>query len=419
MFPSPRVLCKQFAVALAVSALAGPGALQAQQFYLHNGDRVTFYGDSITAQRYYTRDIQDIAETRYPALRVTYHNAGVPGDKVSGGYAGDAATRVARDVKPFDPTVITVMLGMNDGDYVPPDPKIFAAYQSGYEQLLALLRNAAPQARITLIENTPYDEITHGTEFAGYMATTAQNAAATPALGRREGLPVVDDFTPVQELLRRAAAVNPSLASMLVIGRIHPTESLQWVMAAAVAKAWHLDPVVTEVSLSASAHTVNRAERTTVTDFSASGSGLTWDQQDEALPLPFDFDDPLMNFVLGISDLPAIDQEMLTVGGLQQGEYRLTIDKEQVGTFSSEQLAQGINLALLKTPMWRQARQYDGELEQRSQLEDADLLLTASTNLADREQGSHILRQAEAVFEQNAAADLAIPPHHYSLTPVK
>ena len=133
-----------FAIAAVASLLICGSNLRAQDFYLHNGDRLTFYGDSITAQRFYTRDIQDFVATRYPALQVTYLNAGVPGDKVTGGYAGDAAERVERDVKPWDPTVITVMLGMNDGGYTPPDAKIFVDYQSGYEKLLALLHAAAP-----------------------------------------------------------------------------------------------------------------------------------------------------------------------------------------------------------------------------------------------------------------------------------
>ena len=220
-----------FAVTFAVAVLFGGDALHAQDFYLHNGDRLTFYGDSITAQRFYTRDIQDFVATRYPNLQVTYHNAGVPGDKVTGGYAGDAAARVARDVKPWDPTVLTVMLGVNDGDYVPPDPRIFAEYQDGYERLITMLRAAAPRARITLIENTPYDEITHGTEFAGFMATTEQNAKATPALGQRESLPVVDAYSPVKELLEHAKVADPSFASLLVPDRIHPSEPLHWVMA--------------------------------------------------------------------------------------------------------------------------------------------------------------------------------------------
>lgn len=250
------------AISTAASFLIGGATLHGQEFYLHNGDRVTFYGDSITAQRFYTRDIQDFVATRYPSLNVTYHNAGVPGDKVTGGYAGDAPERVARDVKPWNPTVITVMLGMNDGDYVPPDPKIFADYQSGYEKLLTMLRAAAPSARITLIENTPYDEITHGTEFAGYMATTEQNAKATPALAQREGLPVIDDYTPIKDLLERAKLADPSYASLLVPDRIHPSEPLHWIMAEAVVKAWQIDPVVSAVTLSASSHTVIQSLRT-------------------------------------------------------------------------------------------------------------------------------------------------------------
>lgn len=405
-----------FAGILAIAGLFAPISLHAQDFYLHNGDRVTFYGDSITAQRYYTRDIQDFVATRYPTLQVSYHNAGVPGDKVTGGYAGDAAVRVERDVKPWSPTVITVMLGMNDGDYLPPDQRIFADYQSGYEELLSMLRAFAPGARITLIENTAYDEITHGTEFAGYMATTEQNANATPALGRREGLPVIDDCSPVLALLERAKATDPSYASLLVPDRIHPSESLHWVMAESVMKAWRIDPVVSEVTLSATSHAVTQSQRTQVTGISARRTGLAWDQLDEALPLPFNFDDALMNFVLKISDLASVDQEMLRVENLQPGEYKLTIDKTSVGTFSVQQLAQGINLALMKTPMWNEARDYDSALERRSILEDADFYIFAETDMQDKATATRVLREGETAFEQKAQTALRIPVHHYNLT---
>jgi lysophospholipase L1-like esterase len=397
------------------SALFIGSSLRAQDFYLQDRDRVTFYGDSITAQRYYTRHIQDFVETRYPTLQVTYHNAGVPGDKVTGGYAGDAALRVKRDVEPWAPTVLTVMLGMNDGGYVPPDPKIFADYQTGYEKLLTLLRATAPNARITLIENTPYDEITHGTEFAGFMATTERNAAATPALGRREGLPIVDDYTPVKQLLERATAVNPSLASLLVIGRIHPSEPVHWIMAESVMKAWHIDAVVSAVTLSAASQKVGQSLRTQVTAVSIHGNVLTWDQLDQALPLPFDFEDPLMNFVLAISDIASSDQEVLKVADLQSGQYTLTIDKMNVGTFSADQLADGVNLALLKTPMWNQAREYNGYLEQRSHLEEADLILSADTEVKNKATAASILRQGEAEFEQKAKTSLRLAKHHYTL----
>jgi lysophospholipase L1-like esterase len=388
----------------------------AQSFYLHDGDRITFYGDSITAQRFYTRDVQDFIATRYPGLKVDFHNAGVPGDKVSGGYTGDAATRVSRDVKPWDPTVITVMLGMNDGGYVPPDPKIFADYQAGYTTLLGLLRKAAPAARITLLENTPYDEVTHGTEFKGYMATTEQNARATPALATREHLPVVDIYSPVVQLLQRAKSTNPSFASLLVTDRIHPAEPTHWVLATALMRAWHIDPVVSSVTIASDTRAVTESQRTAVSAVTGDDGRIEWDQMDEALPLPFNFDNELMNFVLSVSDLFSSDQEMLRMSGLRAGEYTLRIDSMVIGRFSAEQLDRGINLATMKSPMWQQAREYDGELEQRSILESADLTLVAGTHVADRMDGSRILREGEAEFEQGAKDKLHLVSHHYVLT---
>jgi lysophospholipase L1-like esterase len=396
--------------------LLGAQLSSAQSFYLHDGDRVTFYGDSITAQRFYTRDVQDFVATRYPGLKIEFHNAGVPGDKVSGGYAGDAATRVSRDVKPWDPTVITVMLGMNDGGYVPPDPKIFADYQAGYERLLGLLRDVAPGARITLLESTPYDEITHGTEFKGFMATTEQNAHATPALASREHLPVVDTYSPVVQLLLRAKAADPSLASLLVTDRIHPAEPTHWILAAALMKAWHVDPVVSSVTIAFDSHAVTESQRTTVTGVRGDNTRIEWEQTDQALPLPFNFDSELMNFVLSVGDLFSTDQEMLRVHGLRAGQYTLRIDSMEVGSFSADQLGSGINLGTMKTPMWQQARDYDGELEQRSILESADLTLAAGTHGADRMEGSRILREGEAEFERTAKDKLLLISHHYVLT---
>jgi hypothetical protein len=123
-----------------------------------------------------------------------------------------------------------------------------------------------------------------------------------------------------------------------------------------------------------------------------------------------------MNFVLTISDLSSYDKEILKVDDLQPGQYKLWIDKMLAGSFSSDQLAKGINLGTMKTPMWHQAREYDGELSQRSSLENADLTLSASTKVEDKATASRILREGEAEFEQRAQADLRIAKHHYTLT---
>jgi hypothetical protein len=51
------------------------------------------------------------------------------------------------------------------------------------------------------------------------------------------------------------------------------------------------------------------------------------------------------------------NQQKLAVKGLTGVRYGLFIDGEKVGTFSSQQLQDGINLADLETPMMKQARE--------------------------------------------------------------
>jgi len=166
-------------LALATSAIAAHD----QQFALKDGDTVVFYGDSITAQRLYTRYVEDFVLTRYPALHIRFVNAGVPGDTVQGGYTGTMAERVQRDVAPFQPAMITVMLGMNDGGWGQGSPQIDAAFQKGYRALLDALHKAAPGAAFTLICPTPYDEITHGTEFPGYSRVIDKFADEVSGMG--------------------------------------------------------------------------------------------------------------------------------------------------------------------------------------------------------------------------------------------
>ena len=77
----------RFCAALALLTLSLP-VVAAENFYLKSGDRVVFYGDSITDQRLYTVITETYVVTRYPALDVTFVHSGWGGDKVSGGAGG-------------------------------------------------------------------------------------------------------------------------------------------------------------------------------------------------------------------------------------------------------------------------------------------------------------------------------------------
>jgi lysophospholipase L1-like esterase len=100
-------------------------AILAGNFYLHDGDTVVFYGDSITNQRLYTVFTEAFVLTRFPGMRVRFIHSGWSGDRVSGGGSGPVDVRLDRDVFAYQPTAITIMLGMNDGEYRPFDASIF------------------------------------------------------------------------------------------------------------------------------------------------------------------------------------------------------------------------------------------------------------------------------------------------------
>jgi phospholipase/lecithinase/hemolysin len=76
-------------------------------FKLKNGDKVVFYGDSITDQRLYTVIAETFVATRYPHLQIDFVNSGWGGDSVSGGGGGPIDTRLQRDIFAYRPTVVS------------------------------------------------------------------------------------------------------------------------------------------------------------------------------------------------------------------------------------------------------------------------------------------------------------------------
>lgn len=411
------------AVACAL-VLAGCARFSAaQEFALKDGQTVVFYGDSITAQRLYTRDVEEFVLTRYPSLHIRFVNAGVPGDTATGGYAGTMPERVARDVKPYQPNMITVMLGMNDGGWGYGSPaQIEADFETHYAALLYALHAAAPGATLTLIAPTPYDEITHGTEFPGYARMIDRFAADVQRIAgqmRTAGDPPIlfaNFHQPVVEALERAHDHDPQLAPLLIPDRIHPGGAGHWVMAAALMKAWRADAVVSSAALNAAEAKTIEAERTSISELHQSAGELDWTQLDEALPLPLDFNDAMTPLLLEISTIADLDREMLRVETLEPGRYELSIDGKPIATFSGDELRRGVNLALYKTPMLNQARGIAAMEEQRAKLDEARFILSADLEpTATSGISEATLRSAQDELAARIRAEADPKPHHFAL----
>ncbi|BDI34289.1 hypothetical protein CCAX7_63400 [Capsulimonas corticalis] len=341
----------------AVLLAAGAAGAQGNgAFQLKDGDRVVFYGDSITEQRLYTTLTENYVSTRFPALNIRYVHSGWGGDRVTGGGGGPIDIRLKRDVLAYNPTVMTIMLGMNDGGYKAFDQPTFDTYATGYKHILDSVKAADPNVRFTLIQPSPYDDVTRAPGFpGGYNATLIKYADFVKSLGPSYGAIVTDFNTPVVAMLATAKATDPDLAQKILPDRVHPSYAGHLIMAESLLKSWGAPSIVTKVQIDAKGKKVTDAQNTKVSDLKT-GKVISWTQDDRALPMPLELGDAATQLSLKSSDfVEALDQEPLQVTGLKDGTYTLSIDGNEIGDFSAQDLAMGVNLALLPTPMFSQA----------------------------------------------------------------
>jgi hypothetical protein len=226
----------------------------------------------------------------------------------------------------------------------------------------------------------------------------------------------------VVEALRKANAADAANAAKLIPDRVHPGAAGHILMAEALLKAWNAPAMVADVEIDAGRKEAVRQRNSHVSDLHAAAKGIVWTQTDDALPMPVNMKDPLVALAIRSSDfVQALNQEPLKVRGLAAGRYTLKIDGEAAGTFSSEQLAAGINLAELPTPMARQAAEVH------------DLALRHNTLHAvrwrqiqvpmEKDQTPHLLKALDALDdlegdllkEQRAAAQPK--PRHFEVVP--
>jgi lysophospholipase L1-like esterase len=336
-----------------------------QTFALDDGDRIVFYGDNVSEVQFYdsvqepqlyTTFIETYTQTRFPSRHFTFINSAWGGERVNGGWGGPIDLRLRRDVIDHQATVLAIMLGMNDGEGRAYDPTLFKQYVIGYEHIVDSIKHILPKLRITLIQPSPYDDVTHPPDFpGGYNNVLLRFGAFVEGLGRRKSLTVADLNSPLAAALQKAQEKNAALGPSIIPDRTHPGAAGQLIMAEALLKAWHAPAIVSSVSLDSSRKRVTLSENASVTD-TRFEQAISWTELDQALPFPINQDDPSVALVLECSDfMQALDQQKLQVTGLSQSNYRLEIDGETIGTFARSELEKGINLALFETPMKRQA----------------------------------------------------------------
>ncbi len=333
----PRFIMFLIVAVMALSNLPGYSNARASgaqkpesDFALKDGDRVVFYGDSITEQRLYTTYVEHYVLTHYPKRRVTFINTGWGGDKVTSNDCEPCAgvgglARIKHDVIDYHPTVVTLLFGMNDGQYKDFDPAIMKVYEDGLSAIIRELKSKT-SARIYVMTPTVYD----GTRHTPWSHTDRYNdvldrySEVATQIARREELPVIDLHTATAEALAQAKKQDPDY-TFLPDG-VHPAEDGQLLMAAEILHAWGAHASPTELSREA--------------NFGASKTVSLM----VSAPLPWPSPLPSERMRGVRSEIMDLGRVSLRIPGLPEGSYSLSVDGGNATTYTSDQLRDGIDL---------------------------------------------------------------------------
>jgi lysophospholipase L1-like esterase len=319
---------------------------------LKDGDTVVFLGDSITHQCLYTQYVENYFYTRYPKMRLHFHNAGVGGDR-----ARDALTRFDEDVAPYKPKYVTVLLGMNDGSYRGFDQQVFDTYRTDMTTLLdrieALGAIAIPMtptmhdARAARVKGGQEPRDTY------YNGVLALYGAWLREMAQVRGLGFVDMYSPLNNLTMGKRKTDPDWT--MIKDAVHPGPVGQTVMATSIIADMVKRTVVSQIAIDA----VPGAPKSTVSNAKLDGLAyadgkLSFTALEGALPwvLPEDAAEGAQLTALG----HRYSNQRVTVRLLPKGKYALKIDGQEVGRYTDAQLARGVELENnARTPQYQQA----------------------------------------------------------------
>lgn len=353
---------------LAISAALGCQCIAQNMPSFHQGERVVYCGDSITEGGRYYSYIWLYYMTRFPETRMWMANAGIGGDTVH-----NIEDRFKGDVLDKKPTVLTVTFGMNDTGYFEyngENPKAYGEKrlkecEEGWVKLEAKLQ-ALKDVKIVLLGGTPYDEgaVFDNVIFKNKNAWIIKVNDMMKASAEKNGWHWIDFNEPLLKVAAEQQAIDPSY-TLSRGDRIHPDNDNHMLMAYTILKEQNFGGhvKVADIKINASDASLSSSEHCLISDIESDRYGVSFDYLADALPYPMDTIAHDWDAWKSQSEakklIPLMEEmnsEMLTVSGLGKGSYHLYIDDTDLGIFTDEQFAHGINMAELEwAPQYRQA----------------------------------------------------------------
>ena len=401
----------------AAAAAARPAA---DDFFFKPGDRIVFLGDSITEQYEYSSYIELYLTTRFPGANFTFINAGISGDTAGGG-----AGRFQAHVLNEKPTAVTINFGMNDGGYGTFDP----ARNKQYVEKTAAMLDAAKKAgvRVALVSPNAVDRRVQD-RFKVYLETQKEFYAPLQGLAAKYDAAFVDQYAATRKALEKMEADDPKAQTAKPFGDgFHTSPPGGLLMAHAILTGLKAPAVVSTVTIDTGSKKVDAVGANVGPVMFEPAKGLSFTRTDEALPVPVQKTWlPMLPYTNQLTDLNLYG---LTVKGMPEGEYTLSIDGVAVGKFTAKQLADGVNLGVLTAgPVWDQGNKVLAALAEKNRIVHGrfrGILLGGdpywNTPAGQKRRPEELARRMEeAAAAQAEVYKLAKPvPRKFELTPAK
>ena len=323
----------------------------ANTFFIRDGDRAVFYGDSITDTEWYPTLVQCFVLTRHPQWRNEFFNRGQSGDNTS------SLKRFARDVAALKPNALTFMMGYNDGGFQRLNDAALKLFVGNLEQSVAMAREAVPAMRIILVSSTPNELavssdnrwVSH--EF--YPYNLLMYSQEESRLAARLGVGFVDMTTLYGQTLGLGRVMaGPAFA--LSRDGVHPQQEGQTFIAYHLLRGMKADPMLAEVAIDAKAGKLGQAKRCKVSGLKCADGAISFTRACESLPYPTPEVASPFSFLVQLDD--TLNNDRLVVTGLDRPSYELRIDGRAIADLPASALAEGINLSRFPgTPMYEQS----------------------------------------------------------------
>ncbi len=337
-------------LAAAMIPVALLGGAAAEESALLPKARVAIVGDSITEQKLYSKYVETwlLACSGVPDLRVMQFGWG-------GETAGGFANRADNDLSVFDPDIVTLCYGMNDGGYQPWRSEIGTAYEGNMRRVLDRLSALGVKSVVVgspgAVDTNffrPGQTMADKPAHVAYNDNLAHLRDIDRSLATEKGLRFADVHGAMVDAMTKANATLGPKYDVCGGDGFHPGPNGQLLMAYAFLKGLGVDGSIGEITVDLPAGTAKGTPGQTVAGVKKDGAVATVEVSSTRWPFCFEGDASSSGGTRSILPFVPFNDDLnryrLKVSGLNTPAAKVTWGSE-TKTFTKDQLAAGVNLA--------------------------------------------------------------------------